>query len=99
MGGSLAIEAASNFNIDIMFFSAYGINDKGMIVDTSEGETELRHYILNNAATSVFLCDSSKFGRSAVYNIAPLSAVSYLITDAPLPPNFPRAAKEVIVAE
>ena len=99
VGGSLAIEAAANFNIDIMFFSAYGINEKGMIVDTSEGETELRHYILNNAATSVFLCDSSKFGRSAVYNIASLSAVSYLVTDAPLPAHFPRVAREIIVVE
>lgn len=96
VGGALAIEAAANFNIDVMFFSAHGINNQGMIVDTSEEETELRTALLKNAATSVFLCDSSKFGRSAMYNIGPLSEVSCLITNRPVPSHYPKV-KTIIV--
>ena len=98
VGGALAIEAVSNFNIDLMLFSAYGVNHQGMMVDTSEEETQLRSFVLKNAATSIFLCDSSKFGRSAVYNIAPLSAVDYLITDGPVPSQYPAVGREVVLA-
>lgn len=99
VGGALALETASNFNIDVMFFSAHGINDRGMIVDTSEKETELRAALLKNAATSVFLCDDSKFGKSAIFNIASLADVDYLITNAPIPAHYPKVKKEVIVVE
>lgn len=99
VGGSLALEAASNFNIDIMFFSSYGINDQGMIVDTSEEETALRAALLKNAGTTIFLCDSSKFGQSAMFNLAPLSAVSYLVTDAPVPSQYPSPKTGTILVE
>ena len=98
VGGALAIETVSNFNIDVMFFSAYGVTQEGMIVDTSEEETQLRHFILKNTATSVFLCDSSKFGRSAVYNLASLSEVSCMITDGPVPKQYEKIAQKIIVA-
>lgn len=99
VGGALALETAASFNIDIMFFSATGINDRGFIVDTSEEETELRAELLKNAATSVFLCDASKYGKNATYNLASLGDVSYLITNTPPPAHYPRPKKEIIVVE
>lgn len=96
VGGALALESAGNFNIDIMFFSSYGVNNQGMLVDTSEEETELRAVLLRSAETSVFLCDSSKFGKSAMYNLVPLSAVDYLITDAPVPAHYPRPRQGIL---
>ena len=99
VGGAMAIETAANFNIDVMFFSASGVNEKGMIVDTSEKETELRAFLLKNAAVSVFLCDGSKFGHSAVYNIASLSEIDYMITDSPVPESYPSPKKEIILVE
>ena len=99
VGGALALETAASFNIDIMFFSATGINDRGFIVDTSEEETELRAELLKNAATSIFLCDASKYGKNATYNIASLGDVSYLITNTPPPAHYPRPKKEIIVVE
>ena len=62
--------------------TAHGVNDAGFIVDPSEKETNLRRYLLKNAAVSVFLCDGSKFGRSSIFNIAPLHQVDYLVTNA-----------------
>lgn len=98
VGGSLALETAANFNVDFMFFSAYGINSRGMIVDTSEEETELRIALLKNAKTSVFLCDNSKFDKSALFNIVSLSEVDYLVTNGPVPAHYPHAKTETIIA-
>lgn len=97
VGGTLAIGVASSFNIDLVFFSSVGINDQGMMVDTSEEETALRQFLLKRCTSSFFLCDSTKFGRSAAYNIAPLSDVDYVITDAPLPPQYPSPKKGVLI--
>lgn len=99
VGGALAIETAANFNIDVMFFSATGVTDRGAIVDTSEDETELRSELLKNTATSIFLCDGSKYGKSAPYNIASLADVSYLITNVPPPAHYPRPRKDILVVE
>ena len=81
-GGPIALDGARNFNVDLMFFSSYGINDQGDIVDTSESETMLRRSILRSAAASVFLCDSSKFGKQSIYNCVSLGDVDYFVTDA-----------------
>ena len=99
MGGALAIETAANFNIDIMFFSSYGVTDRGKIADTSEEETELRAALLKNVATSVFLCDSSKFGKSALYNIGSIADVDILIADEAPPDHYPKPRRETILVQ
>lgn len=82
VSGRLATEMLREFSIDLLLFSAHGVNDAGFIVDPSEKETNLRRYLLKNAAVSVFLCDGSKFGRSSIFNISPLHQVDYLVTNA-----------------
>ena len=99
VGGALAIETAANFNIDIMFFSSYGVTDRGKIADTSEEETELRAALLKNVATSVFLCDSSKFGKSALYNIGSIADVDILIADEAPPDHYPKPRRETILVQ
>jgi len=56
-------------------------------VDPSEAETGLRRYVLHRSATSVLLCDKSKFGKSSLFNVASLRSVDYLVTDADLTPE------------
>ncbi len=84
-GGSYAQEMIPQFNIDICFFSSYGINDKGWVVDYSELETEMRKVVFHHSAKRVFLCDQSKFLRNSVFNLIQLRDLDYIITDAPLP--------------
>jgi len=98
VGGRIAMESVDNFNIDIMFFSSYGINEQGMIVDSSESENELRRYIMQRAATNVFLCDKSKFGKNAVFNLVPLDQVDYMVTNGPVPAAYPAVRKEILLA-
>ncbi len=87
-GGNYAQEMIPKFNIDICFFSSYGINDKGWIVDYSELETEMRKVVFRHSAKRVFLCDQTKFFRNSVFNLIQLREADYIITDAPLPPSM-----------
>ena len=95
--GKLACDVIDQFAIQKLFFSAFGVDGRGVIVDMSETESSLRRYILNMPVTSVFLCDHSKFGRSSVFHTTPLEMVDYVVTDAPLPPESPRPRREVLV--
>lgn len=98
VGGRLAGDVVDHFKIDKMFFSAYGVNDMGEIIDTSEMESSLRRLILRKPAVSVFLCDQSKFGKQSVFRITSLENLDYVISDAPLPEHYPRPRREAIMA-
>ncbi len=84
-GGRYAEELVAHFNIDIFFFSSYGINDKSWIVDYSELETDIRKDVLKHSDRSVFICDQSKFLRDSVFNLVPLRDINTIITNAPFP--------------
>ncbi len=96
-GGSFAQEMVSRFNINICFFSTYGISDKGWIVDYGELETEMRRDVIAHSNTSVFLCDQSKFFRDSVFNLVPLRNVNTIITNAPLPAAWDTGSANCIV--
>lgn len=99
VGGRLADELVDRFAISRMFFSAYGVDHRGEIIDTVEAESALRRRVLRKPAVSVFLCDRSKFGRQSVFRIAPLDTVDYVVTDGPLPESYPRPRRGVLTAE
>lgn len=97
VGGKIAGDMVDRFPIDMMFFSSYGVDGDGTIIDTAEMETTLRRRILQKPAVSVFLCDQSKFKKRSIFRIASLDMVDYVISDAPLPPEYPRPRRGAIV--
>ena len=70
-----------NTHADIMFFSAKSLADDGTIWDCSREEVLVRHAMLNNAATRVFLCDSEKIGGTAAYKQGTLANVDCLLSE------------------
>ena len=80
MSGSFAEDFIRSFNIDTAFFSCFGVNSDGMIVDASLSETMFRKVAIRHANKSVFLCDSSKFDLSAAYNLMPIDDVDVVVT-------------------
>lgn len=95
--GKLAYDLLDQFHVQKLFFSAYGVDERGVIIDMSEPESSLRRYVLRKPVTSFFLCDHSKFGRRSVFRTVSLDMVDYVVTDAPLPPESPRPRREVLV--
>ena len=83
--GYSAERAASFYNADIMFFSAASLSLDGEISDWSDEERGVRLAMSNNSAVKVFMCDSSKVGKSSAFELFRLSSVDYVISDAPLP--------------
>ena len=82
--GIFAEEFIQNFNIDILFFSCHGINEKGMLTDPSLPETQIRKIAINQSKKAVFLCDESKFSLSAPYNLMPIQKLDHIITNTDL---------------
>ncbi len=80
-GGQLSEHIISAFNYNLAFFSSYGINSNGMIVDTSLIETNLRKNVFKNCEKKVFLYTKDKENLNAPYNVISISDVDTIITD------------------
>lgn len=97
VGGKLAGDVVDRFCIDMMFFSSYGVDHRGIIIDTADAESTLRRRILQKPVVSVFLCDQSKFGKNSVFRITSIAMVDYVVSDAPLPEGYPSPGQGAIV--
>lgn len=79
--GSFAEDFIEKFNIDKLFFSCYGINEKGVLTDPSLPETQIRKVAINCSKKTFFLCNETKFSLSAPYNLIHINKLDYIITD------------------
>lgn len=97
--GSFAEEFIQRFNIDLLFFSCHGVNEKGMLTDPSLPETQIRRVAINQSQKTVFLCDEAKLFLSTPYNLVPIQTIDCVITNTPvLRECFPvHSRNEIIV--
>jgi len=96
--GSFAEEFLQNFNIDTAFISCHGVNDAGMLIDPSLPETQMRKIAIQQAKKTVFLCDESKFSRTAPYNLVPITKMDKVITNTQIVYKyFPENQREKII--
>ena len=79
--GPFAENFIRQFNFNLAFISCHGVDENYNIVDTSLPETPLRKTLLSQTRKSIFLCDNSKFGVKAPYNLANLNEIDVVITD------------------
>lgn len=82
LSGVETVRALGGIRADIVFFSSQSIDRDGIISDSTEEENFVRECMLRAAKTSVFLCDSEKFGESALYTLCRLSEVDYAAFDS-----------------
>lgn len=79
--GSFAEDFIQRFNIDTLFFSCHGVNEKGMLTDPSLPETQIRKVAINQSKKTVFLCDEAKLSLSTPYNLVPIKTIDCVITN------------------
>ena len=79
--GPAAEQALRRFNFDLAFFSPVAVTPQGFAAETTENSASLRRAAMEQAQSSVLLFDNSKIGLTRPYNIAPIDAFRYLITD------------------
>lgn len=82
--GRRAEDAVSDFNADLMIFSASSLDEDGVISDFSEEEAILRRVMHSHSEKTAFLIDSAKRESKSAYRIFSLDEVDHVITDKPL---------------
>lgn len=82
--GPYAGDMLNKIHVDFFFFSSQALSAQGIITDCYEEENCLRLKMLGHAGTRVFLCDSSKLGRTSVFRLCSIDELDYAISDVPL---------------
>lgn len=81
LAGPQSYKFVSEIHPDILFFSSQSIDINGIIYDPTEEENYLRTLMIANAKQSVFLCDSEKFNRKSLYNLASIDDIDVAVFD------------------
>jgi len=83
--GHYAEEMISNFHADVAFFSTQSVSENGEIYDCFEEENVIRKAMIKHAAKKVFLCDSTKFGKTSPFHLCSLNDIDYIVSNHAVP--------------
>ena len=83
--GHYAEQMLNSFHADVAFFSAQSVSEQGEIYDCFEEENVIRKAMIRHASKKVFLCDSTKFGKTSPYYLCSLNDVDYIVSNHDLP--------------
>ncbi len=83
--GLLAERALADLWFDVLFIGAGAIAPDLNLYSLDADEARASALMLTRATRTVILADSSKFGRTLPYRVAPLSPATQLITDTVTP--------------
>jgi DeoR family transcriptional regulator, aga operon transcriptional repressor len=92
--GPLAEQALAQLNVDIAFVGVDGITAAAGLTTHHEVEAATNRAMIRSAQRVVVVTDSSKVGGRAFANIAPIGAITDLITDDRADPDECRAIRE-----
>ena len=79
--GHVTVQALQEFQIDTVFMGAFGIDAELGLTGMNLGETQTDRALLGSASQLVVLADSSKLSQRGPVRLAPVSAISTLLTD------------------
>ena len=100
--GPTAEQSLRDLRADKLFLTATGITPDFGLSHGNLAEVATKQAMIRAAREVILLADHTKFGQEAVAQVAPLSAVSRLITDNALPPStrleLSKSGIEVIIA-
>jgi DeoR/GlpR family transcriptional regulator of sugar metabolism len=91
--GSLAAAALDDLHVSRVIMSAGGITEKGLF-NSNTLLVECERQMLRAAEQVWVVADSSKFGRSALAHLCPLSSVHRLFADGELPDKWKHVVQE-----
>jgi DeoR family glycerol-3-phosphate regulon repressor len=92
--GDATVDFMSQFKVDIAIIGISGIEADGTLRDYDYREVKVSRTIIEHSRQVWLAADASKFGRPAMVELARLSQIDRLFTDAPPPPPFPALLKE-----
>lgn len=95
--GEAAVDFIRQFKVDIALIGISGIESDGSLRDYDYREVKVSQTIISHAREVWLAADSSKFNRPAMVEVAKLSQIDRLFTDAPPPEPFPSLMTEAQV--
>ena len=94
VSGQNTMEMLDKINIDLAFIGVSGCSiDAGFTCGT-ESDMLVKRRVIQKARTSVVMCTQEKLRCLMPYTFATMADVDYLISDAPMPEAFQKAARE-----
>jgi DeoR family fructose operon transcriptional repressor len=92
--GPLAEQMLRGLTVDLAFIGTSAIDlEQGLTTPTLD-KVPLKQAMLRAAKRSVVLVDAAKVGLRATFQIAPLKAISHIITDTGLPTEMARVIRK-----
>ena len=95
--GEAAVDFIRQFKVDIALIGISGIETDGTLRDYDYREVKVAQTIISHAREVWLAADSSKFKRPAMVEVAKLSQIDRLFSDAPPPEPFPDLLAEAQV--
>jgi hypothetical protein len=94
--------SSGSISVDTAVLGVSGLTATDGLSTTRPEEASMQAQMIACASRTIIVADASKFGHNTFAQIAPLSAIDALVTDAPPPPDLSQALSqanvEVIVA-
>jgi DeoR family glycerol-3-phosphate regulon repressor len=101
--GAMAVEAAARWRCDLLVTGIGAISDDGWLLDYHEEEVAVVRAMAAQARAMMVVADHAKFLKAAACMLAPLAAVTTLVTDRAPPATHAAtlqdAGTEVLVAD
>lgn len=79
--GNLAKENIRRYHMDIALISCKGLDIHDGIMDSNEGDADIKMEMVKHASEVVLLADHTKFNKKAFIQFLDLEKLNYLITD------------------
>jgi len=95
--GEAAVDFIRQFKVDLALIGISGIESDGTLRDYDYREVKVAQTIISHAREVWLAADSSKFNRPAMVEVARLSQIDRLYTDATPPAPFPTLLEEAQV--
>ncbi len=92
--GPIAEEGLRHLKADILFLGVDGFDTESGVSTPNLLEAQLNRQMVQIASKVVAVCDSSKFGRSSLMSIVPISSIHHVITDKDIPKADLRALRK-----
>jgi DeoR family transcriptional regulator, aga operon transcriptional repressor len=91
--GPLAEDSLKHVTADLLFLAVDGFDVEYGLTTPNLLEARVNRVMMENAKSTIIVCDSSKFGRRSLSFIAPTSAVHHAITDRKIPSKYLRGLR------
>ena len=91
--GYPAQEHLSRYLADICFISSTGVNEQGLLMDSSEDEAAIRKLMMEHSDNKYYVLDDTKFYRSSTYVIGNLNQFTGILSNKKLPKELTDSIK------